>query len=72
MKRTFLQLLVLAAAAVIPLRAEPVDLLIVATDDAALQPIIEKMAQPQVETRGAWTFWSGTLSGKSVVLTRSE
>lgn len=51
---------------------EPVDLLLVAADDAALQPVLTKVAEAQATTHGAWTCWSGHLSGKSIALTRAE
>jgi adenosylhomocysteine nucleosidase len=72
MKWPLLPLFLFAATAAMPVRADPVDLLIVGTDDAALQPILQKLAQAQTETRAAWTFWRGTVAGKSVVLARSE
>jgi adenosylhomocysteine nucleosidase len=72
MKWPLLPLFVLAIAAGTLVRAQPVDLLIEAADDAALQPLLQKLEQAQVETRAAWTFWHGTLAGKTVVLARSE
>ncbi len=49
-----------------------VDLLLVAPDDATLQPVLAQLAAPATTTHAAWTFWRGQLHGKSVVLTRSE
>jgi len=49
----------------------PVDLLLVGDDDA-LQPLIQRLESPQIESHGAWTIWFGRLSGKPIVLTRSE
>ncbi|MBS0633536.1 MAG: hypothetical protein JSS11_16625 [Verrucomicrobia bacterium] len=54
-----------------PLRAST-DVLLAAADDATLQPLIARLANPHTETRASWTFWLGTLGGKSVVLTRTE
>lgn len=48
------------------------DLLLAAATDAELQPLITQLAAPRTETRASWTFWLGTLKGKSVVLTRTE
>jgi adenosylhomocysteine nucleosidase len=49
----------------------PVDVLLVA-DSAALQPLVDKLAQPEKEEFGAWTIWRGSLAGKTVALARSE
>ncbi len=49
-----------------------VDLLLIAPTDAALQPLLKNLAEPQTEQVAAWTFWTGKLAGKTVVLTRSE
>ena len=61
-------LLLFAATA----RAESADLLLTAATDAELQPLIKQLGAARTETRAAWTFWLGTLGGKSVVLTRTE
>jgi len=63
-------LLVLAVAA--QAQTEKVDLLLIAADDALLQPLVQRLVQPQTETHAAWTFWRGTLAGKTVLLARSE
>lgn len=68
--RLFLLLLVLALPRLSG--AEPVDLLLIAADDATLQPLLTKVTAVQIETHAAWTFWTGKLAGKSVVLARSE
>jgi adenosylhomocysteine nucleosidase len=52
--------------------AEPVDVLLVAADDALLQPVLARLAHAQSTTRGAWTCWTGQLSGQRVALTRAE
>lgn len=65
-------LCLLAALAGTLIGAEPVDLLLIAADDATLQPLLAKMDGAQRETHAAWTFWTGKLAGKSVVLARSE
>ncbi|HWA10862.1 MAG TPA: 5'-methylthioadenosine/S-adenosylhomocysteine nucleosidase [Opitutaceae bacterium] len=52
--------------------ADKVDLLLVAADDALLQPVIQRLQTPATETHAAWTFWRGTLAGKTVLLARSE
>lgn len=54
------------------LGAEQTDLLLAAANDAELQPLIARLASPRTATRAAWTFWLGTLDGKSVALTRTE
>ncbi len=54
------------------LRAASVDILIAAATDAELQPLVARLGSPQAETRAAWQFWTGTLAGKKVVLTRTE
>lgn len=56
----------------VPLRADATDFLLAAADDASLQPLIARLANPRTEMRASWTFWLGTLDGKSVVLTRTE
>lgn len=50
----------------------PVDLLLVAADDATLRPLVTRLDSPRVKTTAAWTIWLGTLAGKSVALTRTE
>lgn len=52
--------------------AEPVDLLLVAATDEALQPVLAKVTGAKAITRGAWTTWTGRLAGKNVALTRAE
>jgi len=51
---------------------EPVDLLLVAADEATLRPVLARLPQATEETHAAWTLWSGQLAGKRVVLTRAE
>lgn len=68
MKRLLLPLLLLAAAT---LRAET-DVLVAAATDAELQPLVARLGSPHAETRATWQFWTGTLAGKKVVLTRTE
>ncbi len=66
-------LLVLAGVGLaLPLRAEPVDVLLVASDDGLLKPVLGKLGSVQHETRAAWEFWSGAFSDKRIALTRSE
>ncbi|MEJ1972051.1 MAG: 5'-methylthioadenosine/S-adenosylhomocysteine nucleosidase [Lacunisphaera sp.] len=62
----------LALAATASLRAESVDVLLAAATDAELSPLIKQLGAARTETRAAWTFWLGTLGGKSVALTRTE
>lgn len=69
--RHTVELLALLLLLLAPLRAST-DLLFTAADDATLQPLIAKLANAHMETRASWTFWLGTLDGKSVVLTRTE
>ena len=64
-------LLLLAVAFPAFLRAET-DLLLTAATDAELQPLIRQLGAARSETRASWTFWLGTIGGKSVVLTRTE
>jgi adenosylhomocysteine nucleosidase len=49
-----------------------VDLLIAAATEAELAPVRAKMSGVTETTATSWTFWSGTLAGKSVVLARTE
>ena len=56
----------------VALRAESVDVLLAAASDAELQPLISQLGTPHTETRAAWQFWTGTIRGKKVVLTRTE
>jgi adenosylhomocysteine nucleosidase len=51
---------------------EAVDVLLVATDDASLQPVLAKVADSHSTVRGAWTVWTGQLGSKRVSLTRAE
>ncbi len=51
--------------------ASPADVLIVA-DDTVIAPLRGNLSESVTTTRASWTFWSGTLAGKSVVLARSE
>jgi adenosylhomocysteine nucleosidase len=64
--------LAIFAAALRAAAAQPVDLLILAADDATLQPLVGRLASPRIETRAAWTFWLGQLDGKTVALARTE
>ncbi len=48
------------------------DVLVTAATDTELRPLIAKLGSPHTETRAAWQFWTGTLAGKQVVLTRTE
>jgi adenosylhomocysteine nucleosidase len=57
-------------AAALPARAA--DILLAAATDAELQPLIRRLVDARAETRAAWTFWTGTLAGRSVVLVRTE
>ena len=52
--------------------AQPVDVLLLGADDASLQPLLAKMERPQLEKHATWSFWSGKLAGRSVVLARTE
>ncbi len=71
MKRLFL-FCVFCVAVVARAQTEKVDLLLIAADDALLQPLVQQLGQSKSETHAAWTFWRGTLAGKSVLLARSE
>jgi adenosylhomocysteine nucleosidase len=70
--RRLVILCLLLAGSVARAQTGKIDLLLIAADDALLQPLVQRLAQPQTETHAAWTFWSGTLAGKSVLLVRSE
>ena len=48
------------------------DVLLAASTDAELKPLLEKLKDSRIESRAAWQFWLGTLEGKQVVLTRTE
>src|SRR5215216_4566209 len=52
--------------------AERVDVLLAAANDAELQPLLAKLQDSHQESKAAWQFWSGTLMGKQVVVTRTE
>ena len=66
-------LLCLLALAVARLTAaEQTDLLLIAANEALLQPVLDQLANPRTETHAAWRIWSGQLAGKNIVLTRSE
>jgi len=67
-----LRLWVLLVVVVPALRAGNVDVLLAAASDAELKPLLAQMTDARVEKRAAWTFWLGTLSGRKVVLTRTE
>lgn len=71
--RSCVALLFVLLLAGLPARAaEPVDLLLVAADDATLQPVLERLGPLRTSTRGAWTLWLGAFAGKSVAVTRTE
>jgi len=65
-------LLLAAIPGVIGAPPESVDLLFVAASDAALQPLVQRLSEPQTERIATWTLWTGKIAGKSVVLARSE
>ncbi|MGC4075148.1 MAG: 5'-methylthioadenosine/S-adenosylhomocysteine nucleosidase [Nibricoccus sp.] len=48
------------------------DLLLTAATEAELAPVRAKMSAVKEQTLTSWTFWSGMLAGKSVVLARTE
>jgi adenosylhomocysteine nucleosidase len=54
------------------LRAESSDVLLTLATDAELQPLVAKLGSPHTENLAAWQFWTGTLAGKKIVLTRTE
>lgn len=53
------------------LRAAPVAVLLAATE-AELQPLLAGLTDTRTEKLAAWQYWTGTLDGKTVVLTRTE
>jgi adenosylhomocysteine nucleosidase len=73
--RTFLQLIViviLAFGSQLAAAASGAEILLAASTDAELKPLVEKLKDSHTESRAAWQFWLGTLEGKQVVLTRTE
>jgi adenosylhomocysteine nucleosidase len=66
--------LALAALSVLAVPAAPAAGagLMLAGEEAALAPLRARLAAPHEERFGAWTFWSGELAGKTVVLARTE
>ena len=52
--------------------ASGAEILLAASTDAELKPLLEKLKDSRTESRAAWQFWLGTLEGKQVVLTRTE
>lgn len=71
-RRTFCAGILLTVLCAAGASAQPVDLLLIAADDAALQPLVKTLDTPRIEQNAAWTIWTGRLAGKSVALTRSE
>ena len=63
---------VLATASTQVWGAKPVDVMLVAADEAALVSVLDHLKNAQVETHAAWTLWTGTIDGKQAVVTRSE
>jgi adenosylhomocysteine nucleosidase len=65
--------LVAAMVLLVPASAvAKVDLLLAAAGEAELAPVRAKMSGVTETTATSWTFWSGALAGKSVVLVRTE
>lgn len=60
------------AVVVSTLAAHAADVLLLAADDATLQPVLQQLENSSKTTRAAWTFWSGRLEAKSVVVARTE
>lgn len=60
------------AVVISTLAASAADVLLLGADDATLQPVLHQMENSAKTTRGAWTFWSGRLDAKSVVVGRTE
>ena len=53
------------------LRAAPVEALLAGTE-SELQPLLARLADRHTEKVAAWQFWTGTLDGRAVALTRTE
>lgn len=53
-------------------QVDKTDLLLLAADDATLQPIVSRLANPRTEKRGAWSIARGELAGKQVAVARTE
>jgi adenosylhomocysteine nucleosidase len=64
-------LVVLAFACPVSAR-EKTDVLLAAAGEAELAPVLAKLAEAREERVAAWTFWTGSLGGKKVVVTRTE
>lgn len=60
------------ALVVSTLAAPAADVLLLAADDATLQPVLQQLENSTKTTRAAWTSWSGRLEAKSVVVARTE
>jgi adenosylhomocysteine nucleosidase len=55
-----------------PGSAQKVDLLIQGAVDFELQPLLAALKSKKEVTLGAWTFWTGSIGSKSVVISRTE
>lgn len=62
----------LALVSVAFAQGDKADLLLLAADDATLQPIVSRLAQPRTEKRGAWSISRGELAGMQVAVARTE
>jgi adenosylhomocysteine nucleosidase len=73
LRHLFMPLIWAVLVVVLPLSAvAKVDLLIAAATEAELAPVRARMSDVKEQTLTSWTFWIGTLAGKSVVLARTE
>lgn len=71
MKRRFFLFLALVAVAG-GVRAERVDLLLAAANDGEMAPLVAQLTDARTETHVAWTWHTGKLGDKKVVLVRTE
>lgn len=67
--RTRLILLLLVAVVA---SAAPVDLLIQGAVDTELQPLLAALEKRKEVRHGAWTFWTGRIGRKNVVVSRTD
>lgn len=70
-RRTLILSVALLGAALSQAQAG-VSVLLAAAGDAELRPVLTRLSATKEERVAAWTFWSGTLDGVSVVVIRTE
>lgn len=71
--RRFDFLTLLAMLAALPLTAGTAyDVLVQGAVDGELQPLIAALAHKREVRHGAWTFWTGQIAGRNVVVSRTD